>query len=83
MYSNNYYMYCVLTVFIHTCTCTCIIYIIYQIVQETSQSILEKIPAPIPLEPVIEKYPVKYEESMNTVLIQEVCTLHYIKNIYM
>ena len=54
-----------------------IIYIIYQIVQETSQSILEKIPAPIPLEPVIEKYPVKYEESMNTVLIQEVCTVHY------
>ena len=33
---------------------------------------LERIPDPIPLEPVMEKYPVKYEESMNTVLVQEV-----------
>lgn len=33
---------------------------------------LEKIPLPIPMEPVMEKYPVKYEESMNTVLVQEV-----------
>ena len=43
-----------------------------QIVEETSKGILEKIPPPIPLEPIIEKYPVKYEESMNTVLVQEV-----------
>ena len=36
-------------------------------------------PDPIKLEPVMEKYPVKYEESMNTVLIQEVqstCTVY-------
>lgn len=32
----------------------------------------EKIPNPINIQEVITKYPVMYEESMNTVLIQEV-----------
>lgn len=33
---------------------------------------LESIPKPLPLADVMEKYPVMYEESMNTVLVQEV-----------
>jgi dynein heavy chain len=43
-----------------------------EVVEETSKAMLTRIPDPIPLEPIITKYPVKYEESMNTVLIQEV-----------
>eukprot|EP00118_Oscarella_pearsei_P012540 m.93002 g.93002 ORF g.93002 m.93002 type:complete len:4173 (+) comp36767_c0_seq9:102-12620(+) len=45
---------------------------IEEVVEETSKSILEKVPEPIAMEPIMKKYPVKYEESMNTVLIQEV-----------
>ena len=33
---------------------------------------MERVPPPLPLAEVMEKYPVKYEESMNTVLVQEV-----------
>ena len=43
-----------------------------QIVEETARGILSRVPSPVGLEDVMEKYPVKYEESMNTVLIQEV-----------
>ena len=32
----------------------------------------ERIPKPLPLDDIMAKYPVKYEESMNTVLVQEV-----------
>lgn len=45
---------------------------VVQMVEETAKSILKSVPDPIPLDPVMEKYPVKYEESMNTVLVQEV-----------
>ena len=31
-----------------------------------------QVPKPLPLADIMEKYPVKYEESMNTVLVQEV-----------
>ncbi len=31
-----------------------------------------QVPKPLPLAEIMEKYPVKYEESMNTVLVQEV-----------
>ena len=37
-----------------------------------AEDILFQIPGPVPLEEVISKYPVLYEESMNTVLVQEV-----------
>lgn len=43
-----------------------------QIVEEIVGGIMEKIPGPIDVEEVMTKYPVMYEESMNTVLIQEV-----------
>ena len=31
-----------------------------------------RVPKPLPLSDIMEQYPVKYEESMNTVLVQEV-----------
>lgn len=40
--------------------------------EETARSILNQISDPISLTEVLLKYPVKYEESMNTVLAQEV-----------
>uniref|UniRef100_A0A8C6VBS7 Dynein axonemal heavy chain 1 n=1 Tax=Naja naja TaxID=35670 RepID=A0A8C6VBS7_NAJNA len=43
-----------------------------EIVEETSNDILQKVPKPIDLHEVLLKYPVLYEESMNTVLTQEV-----------
>uniref|UniRef100_A0A803YQF6 Dynein axonemal heavy chain 1 n=1 Tax=Meleagris gallopavo TaxID=9103 RepID=A0A803YQF6_MELGA len=39
---------------------------------ETANEILAKLPAPMDLQEVICKYPLLYEESMNTVLVQEV-----------
>ncbi|GAB0194609.1 dynein axonemal heavy chain 1 [Grus japonensis] len=43
-----------------------------ELVEETSNDILAKLPAPMNLQEVIHKYPLLYEESMNTVLVQEV-----------
>ncbi|KAI4880923.1 hypothetical protein NFI96_025448, partial [Prochilodus magdalenae] len=43
-----------------------------EIVEEIVGGIMEKIPNPINVQEVVTKYPVMYEESMNTVLIQEV-----------
>ncbi|XP_053339456.1 dynein axonemal heavy chain 1 [Clarias gariepinus] len=43
-----------------------------EIVEEIVTGILQKIPNPIDIQEVVIKYPVMYEESMNTVLIQEV-----------
>lgn len=43
-----------------------------QIVEETSKDILAKLPNPMNVQEVIRKYPLLYEESMNTVLVQEV-----------
>lgn len=40
--------------------------------EEAGRSILERVPKPISVSMVMEKHPVRYEESMNTVLIQEV-----------
>lgn len=44
----------------------------FQLVEETSKDILAKLPALMNLQEVIHKYPLLYEESMNTVLVQEV-----------
>ncbi|XP_041081390.1 dynein heavy chain 1, axonemal [Polyodon spathula] len=43
-----------------------------EIVEEIVGNILVKIPKPIDVQNVMEKFPVLYEESMNTVLLQEV-----------
>ncbi|KAL0978572.1 hypothetical protein UPYG_G00172390 [Umbra pygmaea] len=43
-----------------------------EIVEELVAGIVEQIPQPISIQEVLTKYPVIYEESMNTVLIQEV-----------
>ncbi|CAJ1051390.1 LOW QUALITY PROTEIN: dynein heavy chain 1%2C axonemal [Xyrichtys novacula] len=43
-----------------------------EIVEEIVAGIVEKIPPPFNVQEVMEKYPVLYEESMNTVLTQEV-----------
>ncbi len=40
--------------------------------EETALNILQHVPDPLSIEKISEKYPVKYEESMNTVLVQEV-----------
>ena len=40
--------------------------------EESARSILNQILDPISITDVLQKYPVKYEESMNTVLAQEV-----------
>ena len=41
-------------------------------VDENAQKIMEQVPKLLQLLDILEKYPVKYEESMNTVLLQEV-----------
>ncbi|XP_064633532.1 dynein axonemal heavy chain 3-like isoform X2 [Lineus longissimus] len=42
-----------------------------QVIEELANDILSKIPQDFDLDDVKAKYPVKYEESMNTVLVQE------------
>jgi hypothetical protein len=43
-----------------------------EIIEETTKEILAKIPQKIDLKAVMAKYPLMYEESMNTVLSQEI-----------
>ncbi|XP_014674130.1 PREDICTED: dynein heavy chain 1, axonemal-like [Priapulus caudatus] len=43
-----------------------------EVMEETAKSILERVPPPVDEAMVMEKHPVMYTESMNTVLIQEV-----------
>lgn len=43
-----------------------------KIIEEIVEGIVEKIPSLINVQEVMNKYPVMYEESMNTVLVQEV-----------
>lgn len=40
--------------------------------EEIVAGIVVKVPQPFDIQEVVEKYPVLYEESMNTVLMQEV-----------
>jgi len=47
----------------------------HQVMEETANGILKEIPHPVDLEAVTAKYPVLYEQSMNTVLIQEIIRL--------
>lgn len=41
-------------------------------VEELAEDILSKLPPNFDIQDVINRYPVKYEESMNTVLRQEI-----------
>ncbi|XP_059153506.1 dynein axonemal heavy chain 1-like [Physella acuta] len=43
-----------------------------EVMEATAKSILEKCPKPLNIKAVIDKYPVMYEQSMNSVLAQEV-----------
>ena len=43
-----------------------------QVMEETAKQILSQVPDVVPIEPIMKKYPVLYEQSMNTVLTQEV-----------
>ena len=52
-------------------------------VEKIAKEILTKVPAPVSLSDVMKKYPVMYEESMNTVIVQEVRRYlrHYFREI--
>ena len=43
-----------------------------EVLENAAQNILNNVPQPVNLSDVMEKYPVLYEQSMNTVLVQEV-----------
>ncbi|CAF0758924.1 unnamed protein product [Brachionus calyciflorus] len=43
-----------------------------EIMEKTAKEILSKVPQPVNIAAVMEKYPVMYEQSMNTVLVQEI-----------
>ncbi|XP_065685160.1 dynein axonemal heavy chain 1 isoform X1 [Hydra vulgaris] len=51
-----------------------------EIIEETAINILKQVPDPIDIESVVKKYPVIYEESMNTVLIQEITRYNKLLN---
>jgi len=40
--------------------------------EETGRSIMTAVPKPFDFEMIVQKFPVKYEQSMNTVLVQEI-----------
>ncbi len=43
-----------------------------EVMEKTAKDILNKVPKAINIASVIERYPVMYEQSMNTVLVQEI-----------
>ena len=43
-----------------------------EIMEKTARDILSKVPQPFKITAIMEKYPVMYEQSMNTVLVQEI-----------
>lgn len=50
----------------------CRVFAMQAVVDELAEDILSKLPADFDTQAVIERYPVVYEESMNTVLRQEI-----------
>jgi dynein heavy chain len=52
-----------------------------EIVLEVSSDILKKMPQPFPIDTILEKYPVSYKESLNTVLVQEMIRYNKLVNI--
>ncbi|KAK0056678.1 dynein heavy chain 1 axonemal-like isoform X1 [Biomphalaria pfeifferi] len=51
-----------------------------EVMEQTALEILEQLPKPVSLAKVMEKYPVMYEQSMNTVLVQEVIRYNRLLN---
>ncbi|XP_048258404.1 dynein axonemal heavy chain 1-like isoform X3 [Haliotis rufescens] len=51
-----------------------------EVMEDTAKNILSQVPAALPIGPVMEKYPVLYEQSMNTVLVQEVIRYNRLLN---
>lgn len=49
--------------------------VMLQVMEETGNSIMAAVPKAFDLFPIMQKYPVLYEQSMNTVLIQELIRL--------
>ena len=43
-----------------------------EVIEKVSKDILQRVPLPIKIETVMEKFPVLYEQSMNTVILQEI-----------
>ncbi len=61
--------------YVSLCLCNTtrhIIILLLQVVEEIVKKVIENVPKPFPITDIMEKYPVKYTESMNTVLVQEV-----------
>ena len=46
-------------------------------IEEQTKNMLSRVSSPISVAEVSAKYPMKYEESMNTVLVQEVSSPHW------
>ncbi|ESO89348.1 hypothetical protein LOTGIDRAFT_210379 [Lottia gigantea] len=51
-----------------------------EVMEEAAKGILEQVPSPIDIKHVMKKYPVLYEQSMNTVLTQEVIRYNRLLN---
>ncbi|KAK3782184.1 hypothetical protein RRG08_032935 [Elysia crispata] len=52
-----------------------------QVMEQTATAMLEKVPESVDMKVVQEKYPVKYQQSMNTVLAQEVIRYNRLLNV--
>ncbi|CAF0908921.1 unnamed protein product [Adineta steineri] len=50
-------------------------------IEKLANDVLSRVPKPIPLALVMEKYPVMYEQSMNTVLTQEIIRYNKLLNV--
>ncbi len=52
-----------------------------EIMEKSAKDILAKVPLPTNINEVMQKYPVLYEQSMNTVLIQEIIRYNRLLNV--
>jgi dynein heavy chain len=43
-----------------------------EIIEKTAKDILSRVPLPLKIDEIMEKFPVLYEQSMNTVIVQEI-----------
>ena len=68
------------------CTCEGVVlhshFALQEVVDELAEDILSKLPADFDIQMVMDKYPVMYEESMNTVLRQEIIRFNRYHNLF-